>query len=145
MSNFLQTSQAFFNSLGPNSMQTVQEFYHPEITFIDPLGTIRGVHQLEKYYRHLYRNVTNIRFEFSNCAEVDSTLYLPWAMHLQARKLNDGKEVVVDGISHIRMDVVSEKAIYHRDYFDLDAFIYRHVPIVRNVLGVIKKKLHPHG
>jgi hypothetical protein len=63
-----------------------------------------------------------------------------WTMYLRAKNLNGGEEVVVKGNSHVIYK--NGKAVYHRDYFDMGAFIYEHIPIVGAIIRKIKSMLH---
>lgn len=65
-----------------------------------------------------------------------------WKMIMIAKKLNKGKPVTVEGDSHIRFGGAEGKAVYHRDYFDVGAMVYEHVPIVGGLTRYVKKKLH---
>ena len=123
-------------------MHLVADFYSKEASFFDPVVAIKGAAEIEKYYAGLYQNVEEIKFEFSTLVEEGNFVAAPWVMHLKAAKLNSGKLVSVQGISHIEFDEHSGNAIYHRDYFDLGAFVYEHVPIFGMLIRLIKSKLH---
>jgi hypothetical protein len=88
----------------------------------------------------MYVNVKTIKFEFSQFIESSDTIVGIWKMTLVTDKLNSGEPIVVDGNSVIRFDS-SGKAIYHRDYFDMGAFIYEHIPMVGFVVKKIKNRM----
>jgi hypothetical protein len=54
-------------------------------------------------------------------------------------KLNGGKAVQVDGHSHLRGD--GDKVIYHRDYIDLGAMFYEHIPLFGAVVRWFKVRV----
>ena len=130
----------FFNALSPQSMELVTEFYATEVHFEDPLGSHHGLQEVQKYYSRLYRNVTDISFEFGPIVESGSTVAAPWVMHLKAQGLNKGRETQLHGLSYIRFNEQG-KAIYHRDYFDMKEFIYRYVPVLNRIIAFVDKKL----
>lgn len=142
MSNYSEILTTFFNSLNKNSMQIVSEFYSENAVFFDPVVSLKGTKEIEGYYKGLYQGVEEIKFEFSEIVEADTWVAAPWIMHLRAAKLNSGKLVSINGISHVRFDKDSSKAIYHRDYFDMGAFIYEYVPVLGSVIRFVKSKLH---
>ena len=123
-------------------MHLVSDFYSEEALFCDPVVTIKNAAEIEKYYRGLYINVEEIKFEFTEIIESGNSVAAPWIMHLRVSKLNAGKLIRVPGISHIQFDPSTDKAIYHRDYFDMGAFIYEYVPVLGMLIRFIKKKLH---
>jgi hypothetical protein len=99
---------------------------------------------VEHYYRSLYQNVTSIRFEFGDLnasAQEGNSLAAPWTMHLTASKLNRGRPIALPGLSLIRFDPSSKQATYHRDYFDMGAFIYEHVPVLGSVIRFVNARL----
>ena len=57
------------------------------------------------------------------------------------KSLNAGKPIAVDGVSVIKVGGMQGKVIYHRDYFDMGAFIYEHIPLLGNVIKGIKAKM----
>lgn len=138
--------QEFFKNLNKDNLQLVPEFYAEEIVFEDPLGRIDGVLDLRDYYKNLYQGVKSIQFEFSKELRQGNQYAGFWTMTLEAEGLNGGKPVRVTGMSQIEFNSAG-KAVYHRDYFDMGAFIYEHVPVLKIAIRFIKKKLAhtPHA
>ncbi len=126
----------FFDKLDKNNMKLVEEFYHPEVEFIDPVGPIKGSAKIKQYYEGMYKNVQELKFEFSNFIESGNQVVAIWKMTLKTDKLNGGESYSVDGNSVVKFDE-NGKAIYHRDYFDMGIFVYEKIP----VLGFIVKKV----
>ncbi len=132
--------EAFFNGLSADSMALIDDFYHESIEFTDPLVELKGRQALHDYYSNLYKNVRSIRFEFPSHVVDADTVFSPWDMHLAVKGLNGGREFSVAGGSHFRFS--EGQAIYHRDYFDMGAFIYERVPVLKQIIGFVKGKLH---
>jgi hypothetical protein len=130
----------FFENLTKDKMHLVDEFYHADVDFIDPVGQLKGAQKMKKYYEQMYVNVKTIKFEFSQFIESSDMIVGIWKMTLVTDKLNSGEPIVVDGNSVIRFDS-SGKAIYHRDYFDMGAFIYEHIPMVGFVVKKIRNRM----
>jgi len=128
-------TKVFFEKLTKDTMHLVDEFYDPQIDFTDPIGSLKGSAKMKAYYANMYKNVKAIRFDFSQLLESGDTVVGIWRMTLVTDKLNGGEPVVVDGNSVLRFK--DGKAIYHRDYFDMGAFIYEQLP----VLGFVVKKV----
>jgi hypothetical protein len=130
----------FFDHLSKDNMKLVDEFYHPQVEFIDPVGEMKGSDKIKLYYTNMYQNVKELRFEFTNFIQSENQIVAVWKMHLKTDKLNSGEAYAVDGNSVIRFDE-SGKAIYHRDYFDMGAFVYERIPVVGFVIKKIKNRL----
>jgi len=133
-------AKRFFNEFSFEKLDSLNNFYAPEIEFVDPLGSHQGVESIRDYYANMYQNVKSIRFDFSNSFQNGDTVVLVWTMYCAHSALNAGKEFSVDGMSYIRFDPKSGKAVYHRDYFDLGEMIYENVPVLKTLIGLIKSR-----
>lgn len=139
MKNESLSIDAFFNGLNKDKLYLVDQFYDPEVVFEDPIGRKVGIEELRTYYRKLYETVESIRFEIHS-QRVGDEEFAPWVMHLKASGLKGGQEISVPGVSQLRYRP-GGKVIYHRDYFDMGAFIYEHVPVLGSILGYIKRRM----
>lgn len=139
------TIREFFNGLDSESMDLVDNFYADDVVFVDPVGEIHGLTPLRQYYAHMYRPVLDIRFDFPTIQVSGNEAFATWRMTFSSKSLKRGRPITVDGVSHIRFDATG-KAIYHRDYFDMGAMVYEHVPLVGFGVRFIKRRLTPtHG
>lgn len=129
-----------FTSLNANNTNILDDFYDKNTHFIDPIGDHKGINEVKKYYKNLYINVEEIKFDFLDLVSNGSTHVLVWKMTLITKKLNKGKPVVVFGTSHIKFND-QNLVIYHRDYFDMGEFIYESVPFLGWTIKKIKERL----
>lgn len=140
MAGNLEKSKKFFDKLSIENMNLVDQFYDKNVVFQDPVHKLNGSIEVRKYYEGLYSNVDSIRFEYGKGIESEDFVSLPWKMFLKTKSINNGNEITVDGVSLITFNSQG-KAIAHRDYFDMGEFVYERVPILKSVIGYIKKKL----
>ncbi len=133
-----------FNELRADNSHILDNFYHPNVHFLDALTEIKTLNPLKKYYEKLYANVESIRFEYGQHLINGDHHMFTWTMYLKTKKLNNGNEYSVDGTSHITFDPQSDLVIYHRDYFDLSTFIYERIPFLKTIINYVKKGLG-HG
>lgn len=129
-----------FNELNIDTIGILDEFYAADVEFEDPLVEIRGLEDLRAYYTKLYRRVEEIAFEIEDEVAQGDTHVVFWTMRLKARKMNNGEEISLEGNSILRFGE-DEKVIYHRDYFDLNEFIYQHVPVLKHFTRYINKRV----
>ena len=137
--------EEFFNALSSQTMYLVEDFYDVDAVFVDPLVTIRGRDALRRYYTGMYDGVEAIRFDFTGEVQQGKEHVVFWTMILKTKKMNKGKPIAVHGNSHIRFGGTEGKAVYHRDYFDVGAMVYEHVPVAGPLTRYIKKKLQKHA
>jgi hypothetical protein len=145
MSRRLKEVESLFNNFNRETLHLADAFYDPDVVFQDPIVELRGLDALKAYYADMYESVLSIRFDFSDEIEKDEEVVVFWTMELRAKGLKGGDPVVLDGASHIKFGGDSGKAIYHRDYFDMGAFVYENVPVLGSIVRYTKRRLSRHG
>ncbi len=136
--------ESLFNNFNRDTLHLADDFYDPAVVFRDPVVELRGRDALKAYYAHMYENVISIHFDFSGGIEKDEEVVAFWTMELRAKGLKGGQPVVLDGASHIKFGGDSGMAIYHRDYFDMGAFVYENIPVLGTIVRYTKKRLSRH-
>jgi hypothetical protein len=129
-----------FNRLTKNTIDSIEDFYSKDIVFEDPLGKVDGLENVKKYYRNVYRNVSEIKFEFAEMIIQQGTVAAPWIMTLSARGLNSGKPFAVKGLSILVFNS-AQKVCKHTDYVDMGQMVYLRLPFVGAVIRKINSKL----
>lgn len=118
----------------------LDDLYHADVTFVDPMHEIKGLSALTKYFSGMYENIQSIEFEYIETFERDNKASLVWNMKYQHPAIGAGKEIVVPGSSLILHD--GNLISLHRDFFDSADLVYNHLPILKNVLGLIRKRMN---
>jgi hypothetical protein len=137
-----QLIEKVFNDLRATNLEILDNFYDPQLKFIDPLGEINGRPAMKQYYANVYKSVKEIRFEFTDHIYQGDTHIAVWVMYVKAG-LKDGEEFVLHGNSHIKFGP-SNLVVYHRDYFDMNEFIYQHIPGLNWILEKVNSRLSNH-
>jgi hypothetical protein len=133
------TLDELFNRLNKSNLHLLEQFYDDEVHFIDPLGELRGRSALTAYFAKLYANVQEISFDVQERFREGDVETVLWVMTLRARGLNGNRPLKLDGCSILKFD--GDLCIYHRDYYDMGAFIYERIPVLGWVIQQIKAKL----
>jgi len=136
----LEAFCAFFNKLDKTCTETLTEVYTDDVDFTDPLHHIKGRRALEGYFRTLYDNVTSCRFTFHERVCHDESAFVTWTMHLVHPRLDGGREVNVEGCSHLRF-APDGRVAQHRDYFDAGAMLYERLPLLGGMVRWVKRQL----
>lgn len=129
-----------FNQLRADNLHILDAFYHPQLKFVDPIGEVSGLPAMKKYYENMYKSVEEIRFDFVDHIENQGKHFVSWKMTLKTPNLNGGEPMVMEGSSHINFEPETNLVIYHRDYFDMGAFIYEQIPVIGWIIRSIKKR-----
>ena len=133
--------EKFFNDYTGKNPEILKNFYAENVSFVDPLGSIEGLSGLTRYYTNMYKGVKTIKFIFKNINASNNDYYAEWTMIYSTDALKSGSEIKMDGLSHIRFNDQG-LVIYHRDYFDMGAMVYEHVPVLGGAIRYIRKRLH---
>jgi hypothetical protein len=133
----------FFQGLSLQRLDLVDAFYAADVRFEDPMVTLDGRDRMRAYYEQVYRNDPKLHWEFPEVIGTppSRSRALVWIMHMEVDGLNQGRPISVPGVSRLVFDD-DDRCAFHRDYFDMGAFVYENVPVLRNVIGYVKKKLH---
>jgi limonene-1,2-epoxide hydrolase len=136
-----QRIEKAFNDLNLNTLDSLDSFYDENIEFSDPIVKVKGLKAAKNYYAHVYKNVTQIKFEFKHIHCDGDHYFAKWFMHLQVKGLNGHKPYTVEGISELQFGS-NNKVIFHRDYLDIGAMVYERLPIIGSLIQKIKSKLN---
>lgn len=128
--------KALFNELDKGNLNKLQGVYSEDIRFQDPFGQVTGLDGLTHYFAGAYKNVISCRFEFEPAVANGASVALPWVMKLRHKRIRGGREISVDGISHL--EIADGRVSFHRDYFDAGQLLYENLPALGRVVRWIK-------
>lgn len=129
---------AIYQQLNKHNLSLLDDIYHQDIHFVDPLHEVSGLVDLHQYFANLYSNVTQCHFDISDAHTSEHHAFVYWTMTYRHPKLSGHNKIMVDGHSHLVFD--GEKIINHRDYFDVGALLYRHIPVLGSIVKLIDKR-----
>lgn len=127
-----------YQKMSTDNLHLLEQIYHQDIIFVDPMHKVEGFSDLSKYFKNLYTNLSTCEFVIDNIISEGNEAALYWSMTYQHSKLNKGNAVTVHGSSYITGK--GDKVIYHRDYLDLGAMLYEQLPIFGKLTQWIKAK-----
>lgn len=127
-----------YQSLGVDNTEMLANVYAKNIQFIDPLHEVNGYQALQQYFSNLYTHLSHCDFEIIEVLTHGDAAAIYWHMSFSHKKLNKGKMITVEGHSHIKG--FKGKVYYHRDYLDVGAMLYEHIPLLGKVILNVKKR-----
>ena len=127
-----------YQRLSADNLSVLREIYALHVQFQDPSHALAGIDDLVRYFENLFSNVTSCQFEIEQVMEQEGEAFVRWQMRFAHPKLNGGAEICVPGVSQLRF---SEQIDFHRDYFDLGAMLYEHIPLMGALVKTIKRRL----
>lgn len=129
----------FYRHVDMSLLPQLSRIYHPHVVFIDPVSHYDGVDALERYFAQLLKKVNYCRFDIQPALVQGDEASLFWRMEYSHPSLKKGHAMSLNGASHLRL--AENRIIYQRDYYDLGAMIYEHVPMLGGAVRAIKARL----
>lgn len=135
---WLQNFIRVYSELGTDNLDTLNSIYHPQLVFIDPLHKVEGPERLIESFKASYSNIICCEFIIDNAFESGGQAAVYWQMRFCHRRLNSQEEIRITGHSHLLEQ--DGLIVYHRDYLDVGAMIYEHVPLLGALVKGLKKR-----
>lgn len=129
----------FYTTLDATRLADLSGVYHSEIRFIDPVGEHRGLSSLDRYFQRLLSNLSACCFTITSIQHDAQQASVCWHMTYAHPRLRNGRSLTLEGISQLCFD--EQRIIYQRDYYDLGAMLYEHIPLLGSVVLKVKKRL----
>ncbi|MEM6604796.1 MAG: nuclear transport factor 2 family protein, partial [Pseudomonadota bacterium] len=129
----------FYDDLNLDTLSMLGDVYHPDVTFVDPVGSYQGLDHLDAYFRKLLSGNTDNHFVIEQLRFKDTIGFVTWRMNFTTPRLNRGRNIVVDGASAISVE--NNLVSFQRDYYDLGSMVYEHVPVLRKIVRSIRTRM----
>ena len=128
----------FYSELSVNKLQSLGTIYQRNVVFKDPILTLEGLPALSGYFEHTLKNCTQCSFQIVDVLQQANSASIQWKMRVVHPRLNANREILLDGISMIKID---QKIVFQQDFYDLGAMLYEHVPLLGAGVRTIKSRL----
>ncbi|AIA71025.1 nuclear transport factor 2 family protein [Pectobacterium atrosepticum] len=129
----------FYQQLTTEGLAKLGEIYHQDIHFIDPVSSHHGLSALHRNFSHSLENLSYCRFDISDIHTFRGGATMFWTMHYAHPSLKRNAPLMLAGCSHLLF--ADNKVIYHRDYYDMGAMLYQHVPLLGSLINYLKSRL----
>ncbi|QPI41110.1 nuclear transport factor 2 family protein [Pectobacterium aroidearum] len=131
--------KAFYRELTNEGLTTLGDIYHQDIHFIDPVSSHHGLSALHSYFSHSLENLSYCQFDISDIHTFRGGATMFWTMHYAHPSLKHNAPLTLAGCSHLLF--ADDRVIYHRDYYDMGAMLYQHVPLLGSLIHYLKSRL----
>lgn len=154
--NVIQKFESFYTDLASMKVEELASIYSKDVSFIDPIAAHSGIETVERYFSKLLHNAKYCSFTIHSIQKTSalqapdnhieasdndpkSSFVVNWQMSFTSSSINKGKPITVDGIT--QLNVIDNKIVYHRDYYDLGQMVYENVPLLGRIIKRIKRTL----
>lgn len=135
LNNFISNYQ----QLSTDNLYLLDKIYDSNIEFHDATSSINGLADLQDYFNDLYTNISSCQFDITGAIFQENQAAIYWNMTFVHKSLNSGKPISIEGNSLIKGS--SNKVYYHKDYLDMGAMVYEHIPLIGRLIRTIKSRM----
>jgi len=129
-------TQYNYEQLGAN----IEKVYAEEVYFRDAFKQLNSASEIREYMLEGLKPLENAEFVFNNIARAGGDFYFDWTMRLDFKKTPTGSWEESIGVTRMRFNDEG-KVIFHQDYWDPTDIIYTRIPIAKQLIAYVKKKL----
>ena len=133
----------FYESLTPQSLARLPEFYAEDARFSDPFNDVTGHAAIAHIFADMFEKLDSPRFEVTGryvptAESFPDEAVLRWVMRFRSRLLGPG-EHVIEGTSRLRF-AADGRVTEHQDFWDGSALLAR-LPWIGAPLRALRRRL----
>ncbi|SVD40229.1 uncharacterized protein METZ01_LOCUS393083 [marine metagenome] len=128
-----------YQSFSRDNLDDVDLLYTTDVYFEDPSHAMQGKEALLDYFANVFANLEDCSFKFHQTISNSTDIFMSWTMFVNHPKLKSGETIRVEGASYLKTR--NGKIYYQRDYFDMGAMVYEHLPLIGRILNNVKQRL----
>jgi len=129
---------AYFESLTPQRVAEIGEYYAPDAYFKDPFNEVRRLEEIRAIFARMFEQLEAPRFQVVERIFEGEQGFLIWDMEFRLRGQQQLRRI--HGVSHLRFDA-NGKVIYHRDYWDTAEELYEQLPVLGVFMRWLKRRV----
>jgi steroid delta-isomerase len=130
---------AFFETIGPRSVERIVDVYSADAFFKDPFNEVRGVPAVQRIFVHMFEQVESPRFVVTETLVQGGSALLVWDFEFEFKRPLPSGPRRIRGCSLLRFDGMGRIA-YHRDYWDAAEELYEKLPIVGGLMRLLRRR-----
>lgn len=141
-STAIENFKTFFSSFAADRIdKLLTKTYATDIYFNDTLKAIDGIDQLAHYLKESAAAVEDCRVEVIEVTRTENNdHYFRWKMLIRFKRFKKGQDTWTVGMSHLRFNA-NGLVVYHQDYWNATDGLFRHIPILGNLINAVIKRL----
>jgi len=126
----------WFESLTPETLGRIGEFYAANAWFKDPFNEVSGLEAVERVFVHMFKTLRAPRFRITERIVDEHGAFLAWEFRFGAGR----REYEVHGATHLKWNGRG-KVAYHRDYWDAAEELYAKLPVLGSLMRYLQRRL----
>jgi len=127
---------AWYETLTPESLARIAEFYAHDAQFKDPFNELRGRAAIRRVFEHMFETTEAPHFRIVSQLAGEHEGFVTWIFAFRALR----RAFEVRGATHLHFDARG-KVIAHRDYWDAAEELYAKLPVLGALLRALARRL----
>jgi len=136
----LATVVSYWQSLTPESVERLGEYYDEHAYFRDPFNAVRGIEPMQRVFRHMVETLHEPRFTILEIVADGDAAFLVWDFDFRIKSLQPAQARRIHGTSHLRFGR-DGRVTYHRDYWDAAGELYAQLPVAGPLVRFLEKRM----
>jgi hypothetical protein len=133
-----QVEDLFTDYTYDNLQVKLPKVYAEKIYFRDAFKQFNASSQLLPYMLQGVNAVAGVQFVFNHTMRSKDEFFIEWTMSIRFKGKEDFESSI--GMSRFRFDSEGQ-VIFHQDYWDPTTLIYEKIPIAKQLIGFVQKRL----
>lgn len=126
----------WYETLAPESLARIAEFYAHDAQFKDPFNEVRGRAAIRRVFEHMFETTEAPRFRIVSRLAGEREAFVTWIFTFRALR----RAFEVRGTTHLLFDGRG-RVIVHRDYWDAAEELYAKLPVIGALLRALGRRL----
>lgn len=118
----------------------VTKVYAEKLYFRDAFKQLESSDKLRDYFLQGLDPLEGAEFDFQRVIRSADEFYIDWIMRLDFEKTPTGTWEESIGMTHMRFNSEG-KVIFHQDYWDPTDIVYKRIPVARQLINFVKKRM----
>ena len=129
----------YFETLTPENVSALKDYYSETARFKDPFNEVVGVPAIQKIFEHMFVSLEKPHFVITGQVIEGDQAFLTWEFRFRFKRFDTQTDQVVLGTSHLVLDA-QQRISMHRDYWDVAEELYEKLPWLGGLMRWLKKK-----
>lgn len=131
---------AYFESLRPEDVPAIAQWYADDARFRDPFNDVCGTQAIEAIFARMFAQLDAPRFRIRDAVEGDRQAFLTWDFEFRFRRGDRATIQTIHGATLLRFDAAG-RIREHRDYWDAAGELYEKLPFVGALLRWLRRRV----
>ena len=129
-----------FETLTPQSVAELAQFFAANCRFKDPFNEVQGPVAIAAIFAHMFEALDQPHFVVRERIDGGTQAFVAWDFKFAFKRGSPTGIQTIRGASHLQFDA-SGRIMMHRDYWDAAEELYEKLPVLGALMRWLRRKL----